>query len=36
MSAVDVQGLRIAFGGRIVVDDVSFTVEPGECVAIVG
>ncbi|MDT0157453.1 ABC transporter ATP-binding protein [Microbacterium sp. ARD32] len=36
MSAVDVQGLRIAFGERTVVDDVSFTVQPGECVAIVG
>jgi len=36
MTAVDVQGLRIAFGDRAVVDDVSFTVEPGECVAIVG
>ena len=36
MSAVDVQGLRIAFGDRAVVDDVSFTVEAGECVAIVG
>lgn len=36
MSAVDLQGLRITIGGRSVVDDVSFTVEPGECVAIVG
>lgn len=36
MNAVDVQGLRIRAGGRVVVDEVSFTVEPGECVAIVG
>jgi peptide/nickel transport system ATP-binding protein len=36
MTAVDVQGLRIAIAGRTVVDDVSFTVDPGECVAIVG
>ncbi|HTN56021.1 MAG TPA: ABC transporter ATP-binding protein [Microbacterium sp.] len=36
MSAVNVQGLRIEIAGRTVVDDVSFTVEPGECVAIVG
>ncbi|MDR2997200.1 MAG: ABC transporter ATP-binding protein [Microbacterium sp.] len=36
MSAVGVQGLRIGFGDRVVVDDVSFAVEPGECLAIVG
>ncbi|MFE6733317.1 ATP-binding cassette domain-containing protein [Microbacterium sp. NPDC057650] len=36
MSAVEVRGLRIAFGARIAVDDVSFAVEPGECLAIVG
>ncbi|REJ04544.1 ABC transporter ATP-binding protein [Microbacterium bovistercoris] len=36
MSAVQVRGLRIAFGDRLVVDDVSFAVEPGECLAIVG
>ncbi|ALX67121.1 ATP-binding cassette domain-containing protein [Microbacterium sp. XT11] len=35
-TALEVQGLRVAFGARTVVDDVSFTVEPGECVAIVG
>jgi len=36
MTAVNVQGLRIRISGRSVVDDVSFTVQPGECVAIVG
>ena len=36
MSAVDVTGLRIATAGRTLVDDVSFTVEAAECVAIVG
>ena len=37
MTAVlDVRGLRIAFGSAPVVDGVSFTVSPGECVAIVG
>ncbi|MCA1306565.1 ABC transporter ATP-binding protein [Microbacterium esteraromaticum] len=36
MSALDVRGLRISFDGTVVVDDVSVTVEPGECVAIVG
>jgi len=36
MTAVDVQGLRIEIAGSTVVDDVSFTVAPGECVAIVG
>lgn len=35
-AALDLQGLRIAFGGRAVVDGVSLTVAPGECVAIVG
>lgn len=34
--AVDVRGLRIDFGAEPVVDGVSFTVAPGECVAIVG
>lgn len=36
MSALDLRGLRIAFDSEVVVDDVSVTVEPGECVAIVG
>jgi peptide/nickel transport system ATP-binding protein len=33
---VDVQGLSVAFGDRTVVQDVSFALEPGRCVAIVG
>lgn len=36
MTALEVQALRIAFDGRVVVDGVSFAVEPGQCVAIVG
>ncbi|MGF6824521.1 peptide/nickel transport system ATP-binding protein [Microbacterium sp. ZKA21] len=36
MTALDVQNLRIAFDGRAVVDGVSFTLESGQCVAIVG
>src|SRR5690606_20997616 len=36
MTALDVQGLRIAFGRDVVVDDVSFSLDAGECVAIVG
>ncbi|MFJ6531084.1 ATP-binding cassette domain-containing protein [Microbacterium sp. NPDC091662] len=35
-AALHVRGLRIAFGGQPVVDDVSFTVDRGECIAIVG
>jgi len=35
-AALDLQGLRIDFGGAPVVDGVSMTVSPGECVAIVG
>ena len=35
-AALEVQGLRIAFGAGPVVDDVSFSVDRGECVAIVG
>ncbi|GAB2968682.1 nickel ABC transporter ATP-binding protein NikE [Frigoribacterium salinisoli] len=31
-----VEGLAVAFGGRRVVDDVSFSLDAGECVAIVG
>ncbi|WP_309066259.1 ABC transporter ATP-binding protein [Microbacterium sp.] len=34
--ALRLDGLRIVIGGRAVVDDVSFAVAPGECVAIVG
>ena len=33
---LEVEGLRVAFAGRRVVDDVSFTVAAGECVAVVG
>ncbi|WP_460795078.1 ATP-binding cassette domain-containing protein [Microbacterium sp. GXF0217] len=36
MTALEVRGLRIAFDGRVVVDGVSFAVEPGRCVAVVG
>ena len=36
MNVVSVQGLRIAFGDQVVVDDVGFVVDAGECVAIVG
>lgn len=36
MSALDVRGLRVRIGDRPLVDDVSFSVAPGECVAIVG
>ncbi|WP_226532943.1 ATP-binding cassette domain-containing protein [Microbacterium paraoxydans] len=34
--ALRVEGLRISFHGRPVVEDVSFTVDRGECIAIVG
>ena len=36
MSLVELEDLRIAFGGAPVVDGVSLRVEKGECVAIVG
>ena len=36
MTALEVRALRIAFDGRVVVDGVSLTVDPGQCVAIVG
>ena len=35
-AALEVRGLGVAFGGATVVDGVSFTVDRGECVAIVG
>lgn len=35
-TALEVEGLRIGFGGAAVVDGVSLSVSPGECVAIVG
>jgi peptide/nickel transport system ATP-binding protein len=35
-SALRVQGLRIAIGGRTLVDGVSLAVAPGECLALVG
>lgn len=34
--ALLVEGLRIGIDGRVLVDDVSFAVAPGECVALVG
>lgn len=34
--ALEVRGLRVAFGTQTVVDDIGFTVRRGECVAIVG
>ncbi|WP_164233870.1 ATP-binding cassette domain-containing protein [Microbacterium hydrocarbonoxydans] len=36
MTALELEGLRIAFGDSRVVEGVSLTVAPGECVAIVG
>ena len=33
---LEVQGLRVAFGATTVVDGVSFSLAPGECVALVG
>jgi len=35
-TALEVDGLRIRIDGRVLVDDVSFAVAPGECVALVG
>ncbi|MDJ1158113.1 ABC transporter ATP-binding protein [Chelatococcus sp. SYSU_G07232] len=36
MTILDVQGLGISFGGVVAVDDVSFTVAPGEVFSIIG
>ena len=36
MSLLSVENLSVAFGGRRVVRDVSFTIQPGETVALVG
>lgn len=36
MKALEVQGLRRAFGGLVAVNDVSFAVEPGEVVGVIG
>lgn len=36
MSILDVQGLGIAFGGLRAVDNVSFSVNPGEIVSVIG
>lgn len=36
MSVLDVRGLTVRVGDAVLVHDVSFTVEPGECVALVG
>lgn len=36
MTALEVAGLAVAFGGRAVVDGVALSVEPGECVAVIG
>ncbi|MEJ1155607.1 ABC transporter ATP-binding protein [Microbacterium marmarense] len=36
MTALRVENLRVAFEDRVAVDDVSFEVGPGECLAIVG
>jgi ABC-type glutathione transport system ATPase component len=36
MSLYSVQGLGISIDGRSLVEDVSFSIEPGQCVALVG
>lgn len=36
MSRLEVRQLRKRFGGLVAVDDVSFSVEPGECVGLIG
>ena len=36
MSLVTVENLTVAFGGRVVVDRVSFTLDRGETLALVG
>ena len=35
-SVLEVSGLTIGFGGLRVIDDLSFTVNDGECLAIIG
>jgi zinc transport system ATP-binding protein len=36
MNLVDIRGLTIAYGGAVVLDDVDFSIAPGEIVTIVG
>ncbi len=36
MSILSVENLRIAFGGLVAIDDVSFAVQPGEIFALIG
>lgn len=36
MTGIRVDGLSVSFGGRVVVNDVSFAVEPGRILAVVG
>ena len=36
MSLLDVEGLRVTFGGVAAVDDVSFTVDDGSLVGLIG
>ena len=36
MSIYGVEGLRVSIDGRLLVDDIGFSIEAGECVALVG